>query len=580
VTYPSRQQALFEPPIDRPLPLWILFPLIFVGVYLSHLWFLRLPYYWDEAGYYIPAAYDFFRSGSLIPYSIPSNAHPPLPSLYLALWWKASGFTPAVTRTAMCVIAAVALLGVYRLCLELNGRAQVAAATTALTAIYPIWFAQSTLAHADLFAAAGTLWGLAFYFSRPPRDGRAPQPARSMGASIALFALAALAKETAIVTPAALAAAELLRALRATGADRRRHLVFGLLLLLPMLPLAAWFAYHRYRTGYTFGNPEFLRYNLTANLSLQRTFYALRSRVLHLAAHMNMFAPVLCAAGALLLPPLPEGARGATRPPISPAHLASLFAVLLANALFFSISGGALLTRYLLPLYPLVLFLCVSTFYRRVRYWWALIALAAAAFLMGLFINPPYSFAPEDNLTYVDMIRLQQQAIRQIVTRFPGRTVLTAWPATDELTKPELGYVSRPVRVVALRDFSLTQVQKAAASGANFSLCLAFSTQYAPAQTAFNRAALDESINRRLFGFHRDLDPGAIARILNGSVFWRASSNGEWSAILQLERPQIAHSEFPGMQRKRPARFRPLTPKFGAAGPGPRFRRPDPEPPA
>ena len=50
---------------DRPLPLRLIFPLLFVGVYLSHLTLLRLPYYWDEAGYYIPAAYDFFRTGEI-----------------------------------------------------------------------------------------------------------------------------------------------------------------------------------------------------------------------------------------------------------------------------------------------------------------------------------------------------------------------------------------------------------------------------------------------------------------------------------------------------------------------------------
>ncbi len=54
-------------PLDRPLPLRFIFPLLFVGVYLAHLTLLRLPYYWDEAGYYIPAAYDFFRTGDVIP---------------------------------------------------------------------------------------------------------------------------------------------------------------------------------------------------------------------------------------------------------------------------------------------------------------------------------------------------------------------------------------------------------------------------------------------------------------------------------------------------------------------------------
>ena len=61
------------------------------GAYASHFSLLALPYYWDEAGYYIPAAWDFFRTGSLIPITTLSNAHPPLPSIYLALWWKALG---------------------------------------------------------------------------------------------------------------------------------------------------------------------------------------------------------------------------------------------------------------------------------------------------------------------------------------------------------------------------------------------------------------------------------------------------------------------------------------------------------
>ena len=81
-----------QPRLDAPLPLWMIFPVVFAGLYLSHFTLLRLPYYWDEAGYYIPAAWDFFRTGSLIPVTTLTNAHPPLPSIYLALWWKFSGF--------------------------------------------------------------------------------------------------------------------------------------------------------------------------------------------------------------------------------------------------------------------------------------------------------------------------------------------------------------------------------------------------------------------------------------------------------------------------------------------------------
>src|SRR5580692_7066022 len=129
----------------------MLYPVIFAAVYFSHLTLLRLPYFWDEGGYYIPAAWDFFRTGTLIPVTTASNAHPPLPSILLAGWWHLSGFVPSGTRTFICMVSAAALLA----------------------GLYPVWFAQSTLAHADIFAAAFTLWGLSFYL-----ESLAPSAAR------------------------------------------------------------------------------------------------------------------------------------------------------------------------------------------------------------------------------------------------------------------------------------------------------------------------------------------------------------------------------------------------------------------
>ena len=526
-------------PLDRPLPLRFIFPLLFVGVYLAHLTLLRLPYYWDEAGYYIPAAYDFFRTGDVIPWTTLANAHPPLPSLYLALWWK-SGFTPTVTRTAMCLITAIALLAVYRLAILLNGRPWVTATTTVLTAIYPVWFAQSTLAHADMFAAAPTLWGLVFVFDRERRR-------RVLWVAAACFAVAALCKETAIVTPLAIALWELCLAWRnklgkpdaQPTLDRRAHRRAGLVLLTPIIPLLGWYAYYRHRTGYLLGNPEFLRYNATSTLSPLRILVALAHRILQLTAHMNMFVPVLCMLGAMLLLPLRER-DGSPRPRISPPDQAILYVVMAAHIIFYSVMGGALLTRYLLPLYPLILLLCVSTFYRRVPYWWGLSLLSAAAFVIGLFINPPYKFAPEDNLNYADVVRLHQQAIRQIVTHFPGSTILTAWPASDELTKPELGYVKKPQPVVTVANFSLPEIEKAAASPQDFSVGFAFSTKYDPPRLLLDLGARNEALDTRFFDFHRDLAPGAIAHLLDGHIVWRDDRQGEWAAVLHFNRPQVA----------------------------------------
>lgn len=517
-----------DPRPDRPLPLWIVFPLIFIAVYLSHVTLLRLPYYWDEAGYYIPAAYDFLRTGSLIPSSTLSNAHPPLPSIYLAFWWKTSGYFPAVTRTAMCMVAALGLLAVYGLALRLNGKVSVAVWTTLLTGLYPVWFAQSTLAHADLFAAAATLWALNFALLPSPTR-------RQLWAAAIWFAFAALAKETAILTPVALALFGLWRAARSQPGQRRSELVPPAILLAPIVPLALWYAYHRARTGFIFGNPEYLRYNATATLTPLRVLVAFGHRVLQLTGHMNLFVPVLFMVAAMFLNPLQEE-DGLSRARIPWPSQAKIYVVLLANALGFSVLGGALLTRYLLPMYPLVLLLAVSTMRRRVQYWYAFCLLSAAAFVLGLFINPPYRFAPEDNLAYRDVILLHQQAIRQIALHARDTSVLTAWPASDELRKPELGYIRKPIRTTEIDNFSTEELSKAATQPEKFSSALVFSTKYDPPQLPWNLGPRNQAIDEKYFGFHHDLSPDETAKLLGGSVLWHDERDGQWAAVLQFDR--------------------------------------------
>ena len=506
-------------------------------VYLSHWPLLRLPFFWDEAGYYIPAALDFFQTGSLIPHSTLTNAHPPLPSVFLAGWWHLSGYVISGTRTFICMFAAGALLGVFRLARLLAGDA-VAAVVTLLTAIYPVWFAQSTLAHADIFAAAFTLWGLSFYCER---FAAKVAPAAKQGAHAALaaffFSLAALSKETAIVTPVVLGAWEAVLLLtERKKASSSASLAWLLALSAPVVPLAGWYGYHFHETGFAFGNPEFLRYNATANLSPTRVLISLWHRVLHLTVHMNLYVPVIATLAILGMPRLQGRASLVTRQPAF-----TVLAIILAgNALAFSVLGGALLTRYLLPLYPLVLLVCVALWQERLRAWWGLALLTGAGFLAALWINPPYAFAPEDNLTYRDMIVLHQQAIRIIEHRYPEATVLTAWPASTELEHPLLGYVSHPIKIVAIDNFSLAQVQRAAADPGAYDTALLFSTKWVPSGGSLNLGRANEATDRRLYDFHRDLSPYEAAALLHGNVAWQARRGAEWVAVLRFPRSNQA----------------------------------------
>ncbi len=524
-------KRFFEPRMDRPLPLWMIFPVIFAAVYASHFSLLRLPYYWDEVGYYIPAAWDFFRTGSLIPVSTLTNAHPPLPSIYLAFWWKTSGFLPEVTREAVLIVASFGLLGVWRLAMRIVGVPSVAFWTTVLTGIYPIWFAQSSLAHADIFAAACTLWGLVCIL--PERD-------RKPWAATLWFAAAALCKETAIVIPFTLIAVNLVDAFRASKAERGRLLQESVWLTSSVLPLAAWYGWHYSKTGFIFGNPEYLRYNAESNFEILRFLAAFGHRILHLTAHMNMFVPVLMMFAAFLLAPR-LNSDGSERSAIPRPIFQRMIVLLLANALFFSVLGGALLTRYLLPMYPFVILIAVTAFYRRIPFWHGVAAFSTAAFIVGLFVNPPYGFAPEDNLAYAHVVRLHQSGIRQLRHRYPDAVVLTAWPMSDELTRPELGYVKQPWDVVRIEDFSAPQIQIASHEENKFTAALVFSTKYDPPSGIFTLGARSRALDEQYFGLHHDLQPETIARMLRGEMVWKLEDDGMWVGIIRFNRQVEAH---------------------------------------
>jgi len=518
----------FKPRPGAPLPLWMIYPLIFMALYATHFTLLSLPYYWDEAGYYIPAAWDFLRTGSLIPLTTLTNAHPPLPSVYLALWWKLSGFAPEVTREAVLVVAALALLAVWRLAMRLVGEAQVAFWTVLLTGLYPVWFAQSTLAHADIFAACCLLWGLVYAL---PGRGRWPWFAAVW------FALAALAKETSIVVPLALGTCSAFEAIRARERKNLWRSVREVLwYAVSLLPLVGWYLYHRAKTGFLFGNPEFLRYNAQANLSPLRFLAAFGHRLLHLTAHMNLFVPVMMALAALWLVPR-SGVKGRARAGLDRAVLGRIFFLLLAEAVFFSILGGALLTRYLLPMFPLVLLMAVTALYRRVPYWQGFAAVAAMAFVVGLFVNPPYGFAPEDNLSYARFVRLHQAGIVQLERRYPDAAVLSAWPMTDALAKPELGYVKSSFETVPIEDFSEAQIARAAAEPGRYSAALVFSTKYDPPSALFTFGPRGRALDERYFGLHSDLAPEQIAAELHGTLVWKREDHGLWIALIRFDQP-------------------------------------------
>ena len=545
-----------------------IFALLFTCLFITHFPLLRLPYFWDEAGYYVPAARDLMLTGDPVPFSTLSNAHPPLPMAYLALWWKIGGFHPSITRIAMLLVAALALLEVFRLARRI-AHIQVAITAVVCTALYPVFFAQSSLAHADLPAAALTLLGVRMYI-----EGR-------RWPTTLAFALASLAKETAIVAPLALAAWEtlwLLFGARATAAMRRFAPIFpqtardawlGVFALsCAMLPLLVWFPYHFWRTGYMLGNPEFFRYNVSATMSPMRMLLAVGMRLWQTFGYMNMFVLTLAAAAAMMLAPQPMRRRDSPgdaaqsrglRQRIDFRIQAVLVVVIFGYIVMLSVIGGAVLARYLLPVLPLSIIIAVSTIWRRVpswtfhttgpqhgqglriQGWMAVIVFVCSAFIAGLVVNPPYHFAPEDNLTYRDFILLHQHATALIQRSYPRARVLSAWPATDELNKPYLGYVTTAIAVSSLENYSSREIEKAwekrRARLDHYDVALVFSTKYEPPRLVFPMS-LWESVGTRYFDHHQDVSAEQAAGRLGGYIVMQEHRRGEWVALIEFPESQ------------------------------------------
>jgi hypothetical protein len=506
----------------------LIFALFFAVLLALHAPLLHLPYFWDEAGYYVPAARDLLLTGTLIPHSTPSNAHPPLVMAYLALAWKVLGYTPAVTRTALLAVAAFSLLGVLRLAQRV-ANTEVAVASAICTALYPVFFAQSSLAHLDLAAAGLTFWGLLAYVEN-----------RRWAIAI-WFSVAVLAKETAILAPVALFGWELLSSFlhkNALVSPSIRRRPKSLRLLIPLLPLALWYSFHYTRTGFVFGNPEFFRYNVRATVQPLRVLLALGLRLWQVVGYLNFYFLSLAAMLAMWLRPLQD--HGEERQRISLDVQFSFLAVVAVYVVAMAVVGGAVLARYMLPAIPLVIIVLVSTLRRRVRLWRGVIAIVVLAFVAGLFVNPPYGFSIEDNLAYRDYVSLHQQAENFVEARYPMARVLTAWPASDELSHPYLGYVTRPVRVFRVEDFTVEQMMAAADLRSDFEIALVFSTKYEPPHPWFERWRTWERWKTRFFGYHRDVPPAVAAQILGGRLVYNDFRNGQWVSVIEMEQVEEA----------------------------------------
>ncbi len=386
-----------------------------------HLPFVRLPFFWDELGQFVPAALDIFRLGAWIPKSTLPNVHPPGVMAYLAFTWKLFGYSIPATRAAMLLIASSGLLVSFLLAIRLSRGVAGAPAFAAVAFLIatPVFYTQAMMAQLDMPAMTLTALALLLFLEE-----------RHAACAMACTALV-LVKETGISTPIVFAVWLGLR-------DRRwRETLY---FVAPAIALGLWLAALHHATGHWLGNAEFARYNVSDSLQPGHIVMTLLRRVYFLFVSNGLFLGSLALfIGERLL-------RG--------REWSIAFLVAGAQMLVVTLLGGASLDRYVLPVMPIVYAAMAAAGSVYPASWrWATQAAMIGALVLGFFWNPPYPFPFENNLAMTDFVALQQEAATYLEVYAPGKRIGSAWPFTDALERPEFGYVNRPFPVERFEDF-------------------------------------------------------------------------------------------------------------------------------
>ncbi len=413
---------------------------------LAHAPLLQLPFFWDEAGQYIPAALDLFHTGALIPHSTVPNVHPPAVMVWLALVWKLVGFSIPATRIAMTLIAALGLLFSFLLAIQLcrGAHGTPAFAALGLLCISPLFYAQTSMALLDMPAMCASALALLLFLQN-----------RFRASALACVALV-LVKETGMVAPVVFAVWLVME-------KRRREAVW---FALPLLPLGLWLLWLHHGTGNWLGDAGFARYNLGLALDPLRVLAALARRACYLFISDGHFIGTGVVIYAFRRMPLLRDRAWRVAASFCAAHV-----------LVVSLVGGAVLERYLLPVLP-VLYAAFAVSLQTLRIRPRRLATAAlvVCLVAANFIFPPYPFPFENNLAYVSFTELEME-VGAAVALYPGN-IVTTFPLQGTFGNPDLGFVEKARASSEIPDFRAATIDKLLAVPPE--VMVVYSTEYDP----------------------------------------------------------------------------------------------------
>jgi hypothetical protein len=481
-----------------------LFFLIAPAIVLIHAPYLDLPFFWDELGQFIPASLDLFWSGWWVPRSTVPNVHPPGLMAYLAGVWHLTGYSVIATRVAMLLMASATVLVVFLLAIRLcqESRGAPAFLPVAFLIVSPLFYMQAMMAQLDLPATLFTTLALLLFLQD-----------RWLASALACVALVWM-KETGLIVPALLG----------VWLFWERRWRQALYFILPALALAVWLLVLRQATGSWFGNQEFADYNLRYPLHPVRVGFAFLRRVGFLVFEQFHWIGWLAIFYAFRRTPLFRQREW---------RIAALMVA--AHVVMLSLVGGANLERYLLPVLPL-LYIAMGAAWMYVPAPWRAIGIFTqmAGLMVWLFLGPPYSYPLDNNLAMVHFVRLHQTAAHYLEESYPDETVVTAWPFSAALRRPDYGYVRRRVPARNIPDFKVSTWERLRPEGVR--VVALYSRDWEPPWSVLRWPVFDRW--RRIFYGHEPaITPQQLAERYGLRPVIRFDRGGQWLEIFARDLP-------------------------------------------
>jgi hypothetical protein len=474
-------------------------------VFVTHGSLLRIPFYWDELGQFVPASLDLFQLSRWIPVTTVPNIHPPGLMAYLAVFWHVTGYSIPHTRVAMLLLASLGAFFAFLLAIVLARGSAGFPAFTALMflCLAPLFFAQAMMVQLDMPAMVLTCLALLLFLQDHLR--------RCAFVCVALV----LVKETGIAAPIVFGFWLLLE----------RRWKEALLFTAPLVPLGIWlFALHK-ATGSWAGNDSFAAYNAVYSLNPTRFLLALLRRLYYLFIGSGHFIGTIAVIYALRKTDLFR----------SRAWRACTFFVAL-HVLIVSLFGGAVLERYLLPALPL-LYIAFAVALSALSTRWRLTGVLALFSLLiaSNFINPIYPFPFENNLAYTTFVALHQHAADFVENSYPGGVIATTFPMAGALRRPAFGYVSKPLKVREIDNFQPASIASLAANPPD--AIILYSVAWDPLGILRDRRV--ETFLHTYYGYEPQVTSDELMTTLQMHSVSRWTERGQWIEVFESD--QIRH---------------------------------------